>query len=67
MLSEPECYKRWCKHYKGVKQPDGTEETERHVCGAFPEGIPEDIVYGINKHLKVFPGQRGKILYERGT
>lgn len=63
-LLEPNCYKRQCKHYLGVKQPDGTEFTEVNYCSAFPDGIPEDIAYGSNKHLVPYPDQENQIVYE---
>jgi hypothetical protein len=64
MILTPECYHRGCKWYKGIDQPDGTEKTEVNVCEAFPEGIPEDIAYGANKHLKVIEGQTGDFTFE---
>jgi hypothetical protein len=42
-----------------VKQPDGTEATEFVYCKAFPDGIPSEIAYGDNKHLKPYPGDNG--------
>lgn len=59
MLTEPNCSKRGCLHFRGVSQPDGTEMTERVVCDAFPDGIPDEIAYGDNLHLKPFPGDHG--------
>jgi hypothetical protein len=53
MIAEPKCYKRKCKHYIGVHQPDGTEETETYICAAYPHHIPFDIAYGRALHLKV--------------
>ena len=35
MLAEPKCWKRKCKHYLGIIQPDGTEMTEINNCKAF--------------------------------
>ena len=65
MLAEPNCFKRHCKHYLGVIQPDGTEMTERPACAAFPEGIPAVIAYGKNRHLKPLPRQGNHLVYER--
>jgi len=65
MLEEPKCWKRKCKHYLGVIQPDGTEETEMNNCNAFPDGIPYEISYGDNKHLEVFLDQENDIIYEK--
>jgi len=59
MLAEPNCYKRNCKHYIGIIQPDGTEMTETNACKAFPKGIPDEIAYGDNKHKKPYPGDNG--------
>lgn len=66
MLEEPRCRIRKCKHYRGVIQPDGTEGSETNSCAAFPRGIPNEISYGTNLHSKPLPGQRNKIVYERG-
>jgi len=64
VIIEPECSKRNCKHFIGVWQPDGTEKTERVVCKAFKKGIPDDIAYGKNLHLKPVKGDGG-IQYEK--
>lgn len=64
MLKIPECFKRKCKHYHGVYQPDGTEETEVNYCSAFPKGIPDDIAYGGSLHLVKYPGQKNDIIFE---
>lgn len=66
MLKEPRCFTRRCRHFIGVDQPDGTELTERVICAAFPSGIPAEIAYGDNLHLRAFSGDHG-ILYEKGT
>lgn len=59
MLDTPNCFTRHCKHFLGVLQPDGTEATEVTYCEAFPKGIPSEIAYGANKHLRSFPGDHG--------
>ena len=64
MLTVPRCYDRNCKHFKGILQPDGTERTEVPYCEAFPRGIPADIAYGSNDHLKPIYGQTGVFVYE---
>ena len=64
MLLEPLCVTRLCGHYAGVDQPDGTEESERHVCLAFPDGIPSRIAYGKDLHLKIAKDQKGEIVFE---
>ena len=65
MLAEPKCWTRKCKHYIGVIQPDGTELTETNSCKAFPKGIPAEIAYGSNRHLKPLPDQRNDIVFEK--
>ena len=64
MIEEPRCSIRQCKHLMGVSQPDGTEESEVPFCRAFPTGIPDEIAYGDNLHLKPYPGDGG-IQYEK--
>lgn len=65
MLAEPTCWTRECKHYIGVIQPDDTEMTETNSCKAYLKGIPNDIAYGNDKHLKVRSDQKNKIVYEK--
>lgn len=68
MLDEPNCSIRKCKHFLGVGGPesdDGNgEEFEVNICEAFPDGIPEDIAYGDNKHSTPLPNQKNAIVYE---
>jgi hypothetical protein len=66
MLRTSTCFKRWCLHYVGIAQPDGTEASEVAVCDAFPQGIPDDIAYGDNKHMTPYKGQENDIVYEKG-
>ncbi len=65
MIGEPNCYKRKCKWLRGVIQPEGTEKDESPSCKAFPEGIPDEIAYGDNKHLAPIKGQKNDIVYEK--
>ena len=65
MIKEPNCFIRNCKHFKGVIQPDGTELTEKSYCAAYPNGIPDDIAYGKDKHLKVRDDQDNDIIFEK--
>lgn len=65
MLAECNCCKRQCKWYVGIIQPDGTELTEANMCGAFPNGIPDDIAYGDNLHNKQMKGQDKPYTYEK--
>lgn len=61
MIVEPNCSKRNCIHFQGVK---GDSETEQFVyCKAFPNGIPFDIAYGNDKHLKPTKDQKNKIVF----
>ena len=62
MLVEPECFKRQCKHFLGVI--GSNEFNEGPNCEAFPKGIPREIAYGENKHIRPFKGDHG-IQYER--
>lgn len=64
MITAPACYIRGCVHYTGVIQPDGSEKTEVCACKAFPNGIPDEIVIGKNKHLKKFPSQKNDITFK---
>ena len=63
MIVEPNCNKRNCVHFIGVEQTDEEEATERVVCSAFPDGIPDEIAYEDNPHTTPFPGDNG-IMYE---
>ena len=64
MLAEPKCHIRKCRHYTGIVQPDGTEQTEVNACEAFPDGIPDEIAYGNNPHKKPLEGQGNDIVFE---
>ncbi len=57
MLMEPQCSIRKCKHFQGVSDDD--EPNQVPTCAAFPKGIPDEIAYGNNKHLKPYPGDGG--------
>jgi len=63
MLQEPKCWTRGCKYFIGVKQDNEGEETERVVCKAFPNGIPDNISYGTNLHSKPLPEQKNDLVY----
>ena len=51
-----------CKHFSGVVQPDGTEQSERYACKAF-DRIPFVILSGESQHRKPFRGDGG-VQYE---
>ena len=65
MIAEPICYIRSCSHFLGVKQDNEDEATERVYCKAFPDGIPNEIAYGVNKHLKPIAEQDNDIIFEK--
>lgn len=48
-----------CRHFRGVKWLGEEETTERLICEAFPEGIPEVILLDERDHREPFPGDRG--------
>lgn len=68
MLLEPNCYRRHCKYYRGVKNDSipFNEAEERNFCAAFPDRIPGEIAYGDNDHSKPLEGQGNDITFEKG-
>ena len=52
MIKEPICTS--CRHY----------DWETSTCAAFPDGIPDVIFEGDNKHSKPLPDQQNKIVFE---
>ena len=65
MLSRSRCAIRKCKYLIGVLQKYNDESDERWYCKAFPDGIPDEIVYGDNKHLKPLPEQKNDVVFEK--
>jgi len=65
MIAPPRCWERGCIHYIGISQPDGTEISERPVCDAYPNQIPDEIAYGEDLHLTVRGDQNNKIVFEK--
>ena len=69
MLAEPNCFKRRCINFVGVrdtkkeKDKRSTVDGVKLFCKAYPleekKGIPDKIAYGNNLHLKSFPGDNG--------
>lgn len=43
-----------CKHF-----------TSEHTCVAFPRGIPESILYNMEKHDNIHPDQEGSFKFEK--
>lgn len=64
MITPPKCFLRKCKHYVGIQWMGSRESTERPVCPAFPEGIPDEIAYGDNLHEEPLPEQDNNIVFE---
>lgn len=62
-IAEPKCSKRDCKHFIGIKFDDVHEKATLY-CEAFPNGIPRNIAYGSDKHLKPHKGQTNSTVYE---
>jgi hypothetical protein len=65
MLRESKCWTRRCINFIGVRN-DGDESTERNYCKAFQDGIPNEIAYGDNLHVKPFKNDNG-IQYEKAA
>ena len=63
MIAEPQCSKRSCKHFDGVKN-DGDETTERVFCKAYSDKIPDRIAYGKDLHMVVADDQDNDVIYE---
>jgi hypothetical protein len=49
------CFK--CKHFRRFKEDGG--------CEAFPNGIPDEITSGKNKHNKPLKWQKNNIVFEK--
>lgn len=64
MIQVPKCFKRGCIHYIGILQPNDDESIELPYCTAFPEGIPDQIAYGSDKHIKPRKDQGNEIVFE---
>ena len=64
MLAKPKCFIKNCIHYKGVTWLGEEESTEVNFCNAFPQGIPNEIAYGDNLHLKPLEDQGNDMVFE---
>jgi len=68
-IEQPPCEKRNCIYYMGLKWEREEYDNGSFLdvpipyCLAFPEGIPEEILLGDNKHLEPVKGDSG-ITYE---
>lgn len=54
MIKEPICF--FCKHFI---------EGKDYKCQAFPDGIPNDILFDKNDHSKPLPDQKNEIVFEK--
>ena len=45
-----------CKHF---------DRRKKYTCTAFPQGIPNSIIYEMKKQNHVFPSQTGNSTYEK--
>ena len=59
MLTEPNCHRRGCRYFLGIKKDNEDESTERPICSAFPDGIPVAISFGETMHTSPYPGDHG--------
>ncbi len=64
-IKEPQCYRRKCAYFSGVRRLGEQEETEVVYCVAFPDGIPNEIAYGNNLHTKPLKDQPNNIVFEK--
>ena len=63
-MAEPECSKRECEIWIETGNfishtEDPNDEGTIPVCKAFPKGIPKDVVWGDNPHIKPIRGDNG--------
>ncbi len=61
---EHNCIKRKCVNYVGEFE-NVTGTWSKHFCKAFLSGIPDEIAYGNNLHLKPLKNQGNKIVYRK--
>lgn len=67
MIDEPRCSARGCRHFEGfvVSEDTNEERDERTCCPAYPEGIPERIAFGTERHTTMQPDQTGTLVFEK--
>ncbi len=64
-FEESNCSKRRCVNYIGMRElMNGDESASKNICVAFMFGIPDNIAYGDELHLKPIINQRNNIVYE---
>ena len=62
-MREPKCWTRDCVHWIGIKKDGEDESTERPCCEAYPDGIPAEIAYGNDKHLKLLGDEVKELVF----
>ena len=53
IMREVHCWRRKCRWFVGIAHQEGPGVP---ICGAFPDGIHEEIAYGKNTHCSVMSG-----------
>ena len=48
-------------------ESNNPEWSGKHICKAFPKGIPDEILSGRNDHSQPMPGQNRIEVYERAS
>lgn len=55
----PYCFS--CRHFDHL---EAYKPEHRYVCIAFPDGIPDKIIYNEFKHTRMYKGQIGDLLLD---
>ena len=48
-------------------ESNNPEHSGKHICMAFPKGIPDEILSGRNEHSQSMPEQNSIEVYERAS
>ena len=64
MLTACSCFRKMYKHYEGIMESDNPDRSGKHICKAFPNGIPDEIFSGRNDHSVPMPAQESVEVYE---